>query len=76
MPSTPRPQPPEQLFKHALRLVGREVGLRESARVLELVPGRRDDAAVLFEMASLVRAERLRLLVAAGVLESAEPWNR
>lgn len=76
MPLAPRPQPPEQLLKHALRLVGREVGLRESARLLELIPARRDDAAILFEMASLVRAERLRLLVRAGVLESAEPWNR
>lgn len=69
-------QPPEAVFKHALRLVAREVGLRESARVLELNPSRRDDAVVLFEMASLVRAERLRLLVEAGVLESAEPWIR
>jgi hypothetical protein len=69
-------QPPDALLKHALRLVGREVGLREAGRLLELVPGRRDDAAVLFEMASLVRSERLRLLTAAGVLESAEPWNR
>jgi hypothetical protein len=71
---------PEQsdsaLLKHALRLVSREVGLRESARVLELVPGRREDAAVLFEIASLVRSERLRLLVQAGVLESSGPWIR
>ncbi len=70
------PQPPDAVLKHALRLVSREVGLRESARVLELVPGKRADANVLFEMASLVRAERLRVLVEAGVLESAEPWTR
>jgi len=71
-----KPQPPEAVLKHALRLVGREAGLRESARQLELALGRRTDANALFEMASLVRAERLRLLVEAGVLESAEPWIR
>jgi hypothetical protein len=71
-----QPQHPEALLKHALRLVSREVGLRESARLLELVPGRRADANALFELALLVRTERLAVLVQAGVLESAEPWIR
>jgi hypothetical protein len=70
------PQPPDAVLKHALRLVSREVGLRERARLLELMPGGRADANALFQMASLVRSERLRLLVDAGVLESAEPWIR
>jgi hypothetical protein len=69
-------QSPESVLKHALRLVGREVGLRDAARVLELVPGRRGEAVALFEMATLVRVERMRLLVSAGVLESVESWNR
>jgi len=69
-------QDPDALLKHALRLVSREVGLKEHARLLELNPARQADAAILFEMASLVRAERMRLLTAAGVLESAEPWKR
>ena len=69
-------QTPEAVFKHALRLVGREVGLRDAARRLELCPHRRAAANELFALASLLRQERLRLLVEAGVLESAEPWIR
>ena len=69
-------QDPEAVFKHALRLVGREVGLRDAARRLELYPHRRAAANELFALASLLRAERLALLVSAGLLESAEPWIR
>ena len=69
-------QTPEAVFKHALRLVGREVGLRDAARRLELYPHRRAAANELFALASLLRQERLRILVDAGVLESAEPWIR
>ena len=70
------PQPPEAVFKHALRLVGREARLRDAARRLELYPQRRVAANELFALASLLRAERLRILVEAGLIESVERWTR
>ena len=68
-------QDPSSAWKHVLRLVGREVGLKEAARRLELDPWRVDQAREMFALASLVRVERLRVLVSAGLLESAE-WIR
>jgi hypothetical protein len=59
----------EATLLRALRLVSREVRLREAARSLELVPARWDDAERLFAMATRLREERLELLRAAGVLE-------
>jgi len=69
-------QGPEAVLKHALRLVGREVILRDAARRLELYPHRRAAANELFALASLLRQERLNLLVQAGLLESVERWTR
>jgi len=69
-------QDPDAVFKHALRLVGREVALRDIARRLELYPHRRAAANELFALASLLREERLNLLVQAGLLESVERWTR
>ena len=50
----------------ALRRIGRllddEAELRAEGRRLELDPGRADDARRLFDLASALRAERLRLL--------------
>lgn len=65
----PPEQPPDQLLKHALRMVAREVELREEGRRLELNPDGRKMADELFAIASLLRRERLELLVEAGVLE-------
>lgn len=59
----------EPVLKHCLRYVAREVALKEAARSLELYPHRRAHADQLFQMASLLREERLRLLQDAGVLE-------
>lgn len=71
-----RSQSPDAVFKHALRLVSRQVALVEEGRRLELDPSRRHEANELFEVASLLRAERLEILVSAGLIESAEPWTR
>jgi hypothetical protein len=71
-----RPQPPEAVLARALRLVARQVALVEEGRRIELEPGRRNEANELFEVAALLRAERLEILVSAGLLESAEPWTR
>lgn len=43
------------------RLVLREGDLREAARIVELNPARRQEAAGMFRRASALRAERLRL---------------
>lgn len=67
---------PEAAFLRALRLVGREVSLRERARTIEMDPARMWEAAWLFRRAQLLRRTRLELLVRAGVLESSEPWTR
>lgn len=56
-------------FERALRIVAREVSLRERARRLELIPGHRAETAHLFELASALRVERLRILFESGVLE-------
>ena len=69
-------QDPDAVFKHALRLVGRQVALVEEGRRLELDPARRDEANELFEVAALLGAERLQILVEAGLLESVERWTR
>ena len=61
-------QTPEAAFKQAMRMVRREVDLREAGRRLELT-GQQTEADWLFRFASLVREERLSLLVRAGVLE-------
>lgn len=63
-------------FERARELIEREAGLRASGRLLEMIPSRRADADRLFGLASGLRRARLALLVRAGVLESAEPWNR
>lgn len=72
------PQSPEAVFKHALRLVGREVQVRDAARALEmrLDPASWAEANELFALASLLRTERLEILVEAGLIESVERWTR
>lgn len=72
------PQTPEAAWKQCLRLVGREVELKERARHLELIPAAdaQAEAERLFTLAFLLRQQRLELLVRAGLLESVERWTR
>jgi hypothetical protein len=69
-PESKREREQQAAFKHALRMVAREVELREEGRRLELIPAGRAIAGELFGLASLVRRERLQLLVEAGLLEA------
>ena len=50
------------------QLMAREAGLRQSARVLELIPARRGDALRLYRQATRLRAERLEVLTQCGLL--------
>lgn len=59
----------DAVLERALDLVRREAGLKDSARLLELVPGRAADAAWLYRRATHLRRQRLELLRKAGVLE-------
>jgi len=52
----------------AQQLIAREAGLRQSARVLELIPARRSDALRLYHQATRLRAERLEVLAQCGLI--------
>jgi DNA-directed RNA polymerase subunit F len=53
--------------REMLRLQDRELSLRCSARILELLPERADEVRDLFRMANRLREKRLALLDRCGI---------
>lgn len=58
----------ESIVTRIWRLLDDEVALRQRARAVELDPTRREEAVGLFEGASALREERLRLARQCGLV--------
>ncbi len=67
MAMTPSPTTLHAAADRLLRLIRREVSLREAGRHLELNPSCSEEAAWLFARANEVRDERLELVARCGL---------